>query len=97
MARGAVAAWRWWLASCAVSVVALAWFETATSIHVIYRWCGYAIWCVLQQLLFQRAFPRWESRKRYSPRCSVSTPVALNGQFRVGPGYWATLRHVLAS
>jgi len=24
------------------------------------------------------------------------TPVALNGQFRVGPGYWALLRHFVA-
>jgi len=49
----AVAAWRWWLASCALSLGALIWFETTTSLHLIYRWCGYACWCVLQQLLLQ--------------------------------------------
>ena len=27
----------------------------------------------------------------------VLTPVALNGQFRVGPGYWAAFPHVLGS
>src|SRR5579862_9559747 len=140
---GAIAAWRWWLLSCAVSVVALTWFETATSVHVIYRWCGYACWCVLQQLLFQNmAYRRlrdglgasWKtssiagamfaaahipnpilipatflwgtvSTRMFEARPSVPvlgvtqallsamlyvlTPVALNGQFRVGPGYWA--------
>ena len=148
---GAIAAWRWWLLSCAVSVVALTWFETATSVHVIYRWCGYACWCVLQQLLFQNmAYRRlrdglgasWKtssiagamfaaahipnpvlvpatflwgtvSTRLFEARPSVPvlgitqallsailyvlTPVALNGQFRVGPGYWATLRHLLAT
>jgi hypothetical protein len=148
---GAVAAWRWWLASCAVSVVALTWFETATSLHAIYRWCGYACWCVLQQLLFQNmAYRRlreglgasWKtsgiagamfaaahipnpvlvpatflwgtvSTRLFEARPSVPvlgitqallsamlyivTPVALNGQFRVGPGYWAMLRYLLAS
>ncbi len=27
---GAVVAWRWWLASCAASLIALTWLETAT-------------------------------------------------------------------
>ncbi len=26
----------------------------------------------------------------------VITPVALNGQFRVGPGYWAAFHRLLA-
>jgi hypothetical protein len=140
---GAVAAWRWWLASCGASLIALTWLETATTIHVIYRWCGYAAWCVLQQLLFQNmAYRRlrdglgasWKtssiagamfaaahapnpilvpatflwgtvSTRLFEARPSVPvlgvtqallsailyviTPVALNGQFRVGPGYWA--------
>jgi hypothetical protein len=139
----AVAAWRWWLASCAASLIALTWFETATTIHVIYRWCGYAAWCVLQQLLFQNmAYRRlrdglgasWKtssiagamfaaahvpnpilvpatflwgtvSTRLFEARPSVPvlgvtqallsamlyviTPAALNGQFRVGPGYWS--------
>jgi hypothetical protein len=146
---GAVVAWRWWLASCAASLLALTWFETATSIHVIYRWCGYAAWCVLQQLLFQNMTYRrlrdglgasWKtsciagalfaathipnpilvpatflwgtvSTRLFEARPSVPvlgvtqallsamlyvlTPVALNGQFRVGPGYWAALDHLL--
>jgi hypothetical protein len=140
---GAVVAWRWWLASCAVSLVALVWIETSTSMHVVYRWFGYACWCVLQQLLFQNmAYRRlrdglgasWKtssiagamfaaahipnpilvpatflwgtvSTRLFEARPSVPvlgltqallsamlyviTPVALNGQFRVGPGYWA--------
>jgi len=147
---GAVAAWRWWLASCAASLIALTWFETATTIHVIYRWCGYAVWCVLQQLLFQNmAYRRlrdglgasWKtssiagamfaaahvpnpilvpatflwgtvSTRLFEARPSVPvlgvtqallsamlyvlTPVALNGQFRVGPGYWAGVHLNLA-
>jgi hypothetical protein len=145
-----MAAWRWWLASCAGSLIALAWFETATSVHAIYRWCGYACWCVLQQLLFQNmAYRRlrdglgvsWKtssiagamfaaahipnpilvpatflwgtvSTRMFEARPSVPvigftqallsamlyaiTPVALNGQFRVGPGYWALLHHLLS-
>jgi hypothetical protein len=141
----AVAAWRWWLASCAASLIALVWIETTTSLHVIYRWCGYACWCVLQQLLFQNMTYRrlrdglgasWStssiagalfaathipnpilvpatflwgtvSTRLFEKRPSVPvlgvtqallsamlyvvTPVALNGQFRVGPGYWALL------
>jgi hypothetical protein len=141
---GAASAWRWWIASCAASLAALAWLETA-SIHVVYRWCGYACWCVLQQLLFQNmAYRRlreglgasWTtsgiagalfaaahipnpilvpatflwgtvSTRMFEARPSVpllgvtqailsamlyvATPVALNGQFRVGPGYWAGL------
>ncbi len=140
---GAVVAWRWWLASCVASLIVLAWVETSTSIHAIYRWCGYAVWCVLQQLLFQNmAYRRlrdglgasWKtssiagamfaaahipnpilvpatflwgtvSTRLFEARPSVPvlgltqallsamlyviTPVALNGQFRVGPGYWA--------
>jgi len=105
---GAVAAWRWWLASCAASLSALTWLETATTIHVIYRWCGYACWCVLQQL---KTWPtggygtEWRvvedvSTRLFEARPSVSvlgvtqallsamlyvvTPVAWNGQFRVG-------------
>ena len=147
---GAVVAWRWWLASCVLSLIALTWFETATSIHVVYRWCGYACWCVLQQLLFQNmAYRRlrdglgasWKtssiagaifaaahipnpvlvpatflwgtvSTRLFEARPSVPvlgvtqallsailyvlTPVALNGQFRVGPGYWAMLHRLLA-
>ena len=147
---GAVVAWRWWLASGVASLIALTWFETATSIHVIYRWCGYACWCVLQQLLFQNmAYRRlrdglgasWKtssiagaifaaahipnpvlvpatflwgtvSTRLFEARPSVPvlgvtqallsamlyvlTPVALNGQFRVGPGYWAMLHRLLA-
>ena len=50
---GALIAWRWWLASCVASVLILVWIETSTSMHVIYRWCGYAFWCVFQQLLLQ--------------------------------------------
>ncbi len=142
---GAASAWRWWIASCAVSLLILTWFETATSIHVIYRWCGYACWCVLQQLLFQNMAyrrlreglgPSWTtsgiagvlfaaahipnpilvpatflwgtvSTRMFEARPSVPvlgvtqallsamlyvvTPVALNGQFLVGPGYWASL------
>ena len=141
----AVIAWRWWLASCVVSMLALVWIETTTSLHVVYRWCGYACWCVLQQLLFQNmAYRRlrdglgasWKtssiagamfaaahlpnpilvpatflwgtvSTRMFESRPSVPvlgvtqallsamlyviTPVALNGQFRVGPGYWAAL------
>jgi hypothetical protein len=141
----AVAAWRWWLFSCAVSLGILLWIETTTSLHAIYRWCGYACWCVLQQLLFQNmAYRRlreglgasWKtssiagamfaaahipnpilvpatflwgtvSTRLFERRPSVPvlgvtqallsamlyviTPVALNGQFRVGPGYWAEL------
>jgi hypothetical protein len=140
---GAVAAWRWYLATCVASLLILTWLETATSIHVIYRWCGYACWCVLQQFLFQNmAYRRlreglgasWKtsgiagalfaaahipnpilvpatfvwgtlSTRLFEVRPSVPvlgvtqallsamlyvlTPVALNGQFRVGPGYWA--------
>ena len=142
---GAIAAWRWYLASCAASLIVLSWFETATSAHQIYRWCGYACWCILQQLLFQNmAYRRlrdgmgasWKtssiagamfaavhipnpilvpatflwgtvSTRLFEARPSVPvlgvtqailsamlyviTPVALNGQFRVGPGYWAAL------
>jgi len=142
---GAVVAWRWWLASCIASLLTLTWLETTTSLHVIYRWCGYACWCVLQQLLFQNlAYRRlrdglgasWKtssiagamfaaahipnpilvpatflwgtvSTRLFEARPSVPvlgvtqallsamlyvvTPVALNGQFRVGPGYWAVL------
>jgi hypothetical protein len=141
---GAASAWRWWIASIAASLAALAWLETA-SIHVVYRWCGYACWCVLQQLLFQNMAyrrlrqglgPSWTtsgiagalfaaahipnpilvpatflwgtvSTRMFEARPSVpvlgvtqailsailyvATPVALNGQFRVGPGYWAPL------
>jgi hypothetical protein len=141
---GAASAWRWWIASCAASLLALAWLETA-SIRVVYRWCGYACWCVLQQLLFQNMAyrrlrqglgPSWTtsgiagvlfaaahipnpilvpatflwgtvSTRMFEARPSVpvlgvtqailsamlyvATPVALNGQFRVGPGYWAGL------
>lgn len=50
---GAVIAWRWWLASCAAALIALVCIEATTSIHVIYHWCGYACWCVVQQLLLQ--------------------------------------------
>jgi len=142
---GAVAAWRWYLASCAASLIVLSWFETTASAHQIYRWCGYACWCILQQLLFQNmAYRRlrdgmgasWKtstiagamfaaahvpnpilvpatflwgtvSTRLFESRPSVPvlgvtqailsgmlyvlTPVALNGQFRVGPGYWAVL------
>ena len=147
---GAVVAWRWWLASCGASLVALVWIElvwieTTTSMHTVYRWCGYACWCVLQQLLFQNMAyrrlrdgmgPSWKtssiagamfaaahipnpilvpatflwgtaSTRLFEARPSVPvlgvtqallsamlyviTPVALNGQFRVGPGYWAAL------
>jgi hypothetical protein len=149
----AVAAWRWWLASCAASLVLLVWIETATSLDTVYRWCGYACWCVVQQLLFQNmAYRRlrsglgasWKtssiagamfavahlpnpilvpatflwgtvSTRLFEARPSIPvigftqallsamlyviTPVALNGQFRVGPGYWAALlpSHLLAS
>ena len=147
---GAVVAWRWYLASCALSLIVLTWLLTATSIHLIYRWCGYACWCVLQQLLFQNmAYRRlrdgmgasWKtssiagamfaaahipnpilipatflwgtvSTRMFEARPSVPvlgvtqallsamlyviTPVALNGQFRVGPGYWAALHDLLA-
>lgn len=142
---GAVIAWRWWLASCAASLMALVWMETTTSLHVVYRWCGYACWCVVQQLLLQNMTYRrlrdglgasWKtssiagamfaaahmpnpilvpatflwgtvSTRLFEARPSVPvlgftqallsamlyviTPVALNGQFRVGPGYWAVL------
>lgn len=141
----AVIAWRWWLASCLASMLALVWIETTTSMHLVYRWCGYACWCVLQQLLFQNmAYRRlrdglgasWKtssiagamfaaahlpnpilvpatflwgtvSTRMFESRPSVPvlgvtqallsamlyviTPVALNGQFRVGPGYFAAL------
>lgn len=141
----ALIAWRWWLTSCIASLAALTWIETTTSLHVVYRWCGYACWCVLQQLLFQNmAYRRlrdglgasWKtssiagamfaaahvpnpilvpatflwgtvSTRLFEARPSVPvlgvtqallsatlyvlTPVALNGQFRVGPGYWAIL------
>jgi hypothetical protein len=147
---GAIAAWRWYLASCSASLLILVWLQTATSIHVVYRWCGYACWCVLQQLLFQNmAYRRlrdglgasWKtssiagamfaaahipnpilvpatflwgtvSTRLFEARPSVPvlgvtqallsamlyvlTPVALNGQFRVGPGYWAPLRDNVA-
>jgi hypothetical protein len=117
---------------------------------VVYRWFGYACWCVLQQLLFQNmAYRRlrdglgasWKtsgiagvmfaaahlpnpilvpatflwgtvSTRMFEARPSVPvlgvtqallsamlyvvTPVALNGQFRVGPGYWAALHHLFA-
>jgi hypothetical protein len=144
----AAATWRWWLASCAASLLILTWLQTATSMHVIYRWCGYACWCVLQQLLFQNMAyrrlreglgPSWTtsgiagalfaathlpnpilvpatflwgtvSTRMFEARPSVpvlgvtqallsallyiATPVALNGQFRVGPGYWAVFKHL---
>jgi hypothetical protein len=144
-----VVAWRWWLVSGAASLITLTWLETATSIHVIYRWCGYACWCVLQQLLFQNMTYRrlreglgasWKtsslagalfaathipnpilvpatflwgtiSTRLFEERPSIPvlgvtqaalsamlyvvTPVALNGQFRVGPGYWAAIHHWL--
>jgi len=146
---GAVAAWRWWIASCIASLCAFAWLET-TTIHAIYRWCGYACWCVLQQFLFQNMAyrrlrdglgPSWKtssiagalfaaahipnpilvpatflwgtvSTRMFEARPSVpvlgvtqallsamlyvATPIALNGQFREGPGYWAALHHLLA-
>jgi hypothetical protein len=146
---GAVCAWRWGLLSCAGSLILLTWLETATSIHVIYRWCGYACWCILQQLLFQNMTYRrlrealgasWRtssiagalfaathipnpilvpatflwgtvSTRLFESRPSVPvlgvtqallsamlyvvTPVALNGGFRVGPAYWATLHRLL--
>jgi hypothetical protein len=146
---GAVVAWRWWLASCAASLVTLVWIETTTSMHAVYRWCGYACWCVLQQLLLQNMTYRrlrdglgasWKtssiagamfaaahipnpilvpatflwgtvSTRMFEARPSVPvlgltqallsamlyviTPVALNGQFRVGPGYWAMLHRLL--
>jgi hypothetical protein len=142
---GAVVAWRWWLASCVASLLVLAWLETTTSLHVVYRWFGYACWCVLQQLLLQNMTYRrlrdglgasWKtssiagamfaaahipnpilvpatflwgtvSTRLFEARPSVPvlgvtqallsamlyvlTPVALNCQFRVGPGYWAAL------
>jgi hypothetical protein len=119
-------------------------------VHVVYRWCGYACWCVLQQLLFQNmAYRRlrdglgasWKtssiagamfaaahipnpilvpatflwgtvSTRLFEARPSVPvlgvtqallsamlyvlTPVALNGQFRVGPAYWAAFRDNVA-
>jgi hypothetical protein len=146
---GALASWRWYLTSCAASLLVLTWLETATSVHVIYRWCGYACWCVLQQFLFQNmAYRRlreglgasWKtsgiagalfaaahipnpilvpatflwgtvSTRLFEARPSVLalgvtqallsamlyvlTPVTLNGQFRVGPGYWASLHQLL--
>ena len=49
----AIVAWRWWLAGCVASLVALTWIETHTTMHQIYLWCGYALWCVVQQLLLQ--------------------------------------------
>jgi hypothetical protein len=142
---GAVVAWRWYLASCVVSLLLLIWIETTTSMHVVYRWCGYVLWCVFQQLLLQNMTYRrlraglgasWKtsgiagamfaaahlpnpilvpatflwgtvSTRLFEARPSVPvlgvtqallsamlyvvTPVALNGQFRVGPGYWAAL------
>ena len=147
---GALVAWRWWLASCAVSLCILLWIETSTSIHAVYRWCGYACWCVLQQLLLQNMTYRrlraglgasWTtssiagvmfaaahipnpilvpatflwgtvSTRLFEARPSVPvlgvtqallsamlyilTPVALNGQFRVGPAYWVMLHRMLA-
>jgi hypothetical protein len=146
---GAVAAWRWWIASCAASLGVFVWLQT-TSIHVLYRWCGYACWCVLQQFLFQNMAyrrlreglgPSWKtssiagalfaaahipnpilvpatflwgtvSTRMFEARPSVPvlgvtqallsamlyvvTPVALNGQFRVGPGYWAAVHRIIA-
>jgi hypothetical protein len=142
---GAVTAWRWWLASCAASLGILVWIETTTSLQAVYRWSGYAIWCVFQQLLLQNMTYRrlraglgagWKtssiagamfaaahvpnpilvpatflwgtvSTRLFEARPSVPvlgvtqallsamlyvvTLVALNGQFRVGPGYWAAL------
>jgi hypothetical protein len=138
-------AWRWWLAGCIASLLALLWIDATTSMHVVYRWFGYACWCVFQQLLLQNMTYRrlrdglgasWStssiagvmfalahipnpilvpatflwgtvSTRLFESRPSVPvlgvtqallsamlfliTPVALNGQFRVGPGYWATL------
>ena len=140
---GAVVAWRWYLLSCVASLLGLLWIETTTSAHAVYRWCGYAVWCVCQQLLLQNMTYRrlrsslgaswgtssiagvmfaaahlpnpilvpatflWGtvSTRIFEKRPSVPvlgvtqallsamlyviTPVALNGQFRVGPGYWA--------
>ena len=148
-AWGAIAAWRWGLVSCVAALGALAWWESATRVAV-YRWFGYACWCVLQQLLFQNMTYRrireglgagWRtsayagalfgaahlpnpvlapatflwgtvSTRMFEARRSVPvlgvcqallsallyglTPVALNGQFRVGPGYWAALWHAVA-
>ena len=145
---GALNAWRWGLVSCAASLVLLTWLQTTTSLHVVYRWFGYACWCVLQQLLFQNmAYRRlrdglgasWKTSSiagamfaathipnpilvpatflwgtvstRMFESCPsvpvlgvtqallsailyVLTPVALNGQFRVGPGYWAALHRL---
>jgi len=140
---GAIFAWRWYLAGCAASLGVLLWIETSTSMHVVVRWCGYACWCVFQQLLLQNMTyrrlrdglgPSWKtsgiagamfaaahlpnpilvpatflwgtvSTRLFEARPSVPvlgltqallsamlyvvTPVALNGQFRVGPSYWA--------
>jgi len=139
----ALVAWRWWLVSCVGSLLILLWIETTASMHVVYRWFGYACWCVLQQLLLQNMTYRrlrdglgasWKtsgiagamfaaahipnpilvpatflwgtvSTRLFEARPSVPvlgvtqallsamlyvvTPVALNGQFRVGPEYWA--------
>ena len=51
-AVGAVAVWRWWLATCIVAVVILAWMR-ATPGHLISRWFVYLSWCILQQFLYQ--------------------------------------------
>lgn len=141
---GAIVAWRWYLAACIASLLVLLWIETTTaSMHTVYRWCGYACWCVFQQLLLQNMTYRrlrsgmgaswatsgiagamfaaahlpnpilvpatflwgtvstrlFEARPcvpvlgltqaLLSAMLYVVTPVALNGQFRVGPAYWA--------
>lgn len=140
---GAIVAWRWYLAGCIASLLVLLWIETTTSMHAVYRWCGYACWCVFQQLLLQNMTYRrlrsgmgasWTtsgiagamfaaahlpnpilvpatflwgtvSTRMFEARPSVPllgltqallsamlyvvTPVALNGQFHVGPAYWA--------
>ncbi len=144
-----VIAWRWWLLSCVGSFFALIWIQNATTFHLAYRWCGYACWCVFQQLLLQNMTYRrlraglgasWTtssiagamfaaahvpnpilvpatflwgtiSTRMFEARPSVPvlgvtqallsamlyvvTPVALNGQFRVGPGYWAVVHRLL--
>ena len=137
----AIAAWRWWLASCMAAVMIVCWMR-AIPAHLVYRWFVYLSWCIIQQLLFQNMVYRrlaaafgssWRtsicagalfaalhipnpilvpatflwgtvSTRMFESRPSIPalplwqallsillywlTPVELNHQFRVGPGYW---------
>ena len=73
-------------------------------LHVIYRWCGYACWCVLQQLLFQNmAYRRLRDGLGASWKTSsiagamfaaahIPNPILVPATFLVGNCFHAIVR-----